>query len=298
MLKIISDFRLEGDVTFKFLKEKYKEKPITFFYDHVLRNFDELTINPYNFIIVTEPNEFFGMHTWVKENYHLFNVILTWNEDVLNNCPNSCLFTCNWQQDSIEYYNIFKDKIKTFEVSFLSGIKTLSEGHKLRNEVYTLKDQIDIPKKWFYVLEDFDLTNNVRPGYGEYSKDLSHVPEHLSPNPQVYGKRICYENPMFHVCIENVKHNNWYTEKIGEAFCTKTVPIYWGCPNIGEYYDKRGIITFNTKEELLDIINNLTPEMYYNMKPYIDYNYEVALLDSFTKKLDNIFEEIISLNNI
>jgi hypothetical protein len=103
---------------------------------------------------------------------------------------------------------------------------------------------------------------------------------------------------MFHVCVENIKSNNWYTEKIGESFCTKTVPIYWGCSNIGDFYDKRGIITFETKEELINIINNLTPKMYYDMKKYIDYNYDIALQDSFEKQLYSFFEEITKLNNI
>jgi hypothetical protein len=295
MFKLFTNFRLESD--FDILKQ-YSNKPITLFNDYIPRNIDDLKYNPYNFIIIHEPNEFFGFHNWVIQNKDLFSLILTWNENILNICPNSYLFTCNYQQDSIEYYNIFKDKNKTFGVSFLSGIKTLSEGHRLRNKIYNLKDQINIPKKWFHTLEDFDHNTGVRPGYGDYTKDLSHIPPHLKTSPQVYGKRICFDDVMFHVCIENVKYNNWYTEKIGEAFCTKTVPIYWGCPNIGEYYDKRGIITFETEEELVYIVNNLTPEKYYEMKPYIDYNYEIALLDSFINKLDTIFNEIIVLNNL
>jgi hypothetical protein len=103
---------------------------------------------------------------------------------------------------------------------------------------------------------------------------------------------------MFHVAVENVKSNNWYTEKIGEAFSTKTLPIYWGCPNIGDFYDLRGIITFETIDELVDIVNNLTPELYYEMKPYIDNNYEVAFYDNFEYKLDNFFKELIELNDL
>lgn len=297
MFKLFSNFRPYSDPYFKIL-EKYKDKPITFFYDYIPQSIEQLQINPYNFIMLHEPNEFFGMHSWVKNNYNLFTGILTWNEEILASCPNTVLFTCNYQQDSKEYYDTFKDKEKKFEVSFLSGIKTITDGHKFRNQIYTLKDKVSIPKKWFHTLEDFDKTNNVRPGYGDYSKDLSHIPEYLTSSPQVFGKRICFDDSMFHVCVENVKHNNWYTEKIGEAFCTKTVPIYWGCPNIGEYYDKRGIITFNTKEELLDIINNLTFEKYYEMKLYVDYNYEIALLDSFINRLDSIFKEIVEINNI
>jgi len=297
MFKLFSNFRSQTDPYFQIL-EKYKDKPITFFYDYIPQNVNELNINPYNFIMIHEPNEFFGMHNWILQNHYLFTCVLTWNEKLLKKCPNAILFTCNYQQDSIEYYNIFKHKEKKFEISFLSGTKTLSEGHKLRNEIYLLKEEIFIPKKWFYTLEDYDSVNNVRPGYSSYSKDLSHIPNYLKSSPQVFGKRICFEDSMFHVCIENVKQNNWYTEKIGETFCTKTVPIYWGCPNIKDYYDLRGIITFNTKEELTNIINNLTPEKYYEMKPYIDYNYEIALQDSFTKKLDFFFEEIIKLNNL
>jgi hypothetical protein len=294
MFKLFTNFRLEDD--FNILKQ-YSNKPITLFNDYI-PNINDLEHNSYNFIIIHEPNEFFGFHNWVIQNQNLFNLILTWNEIILNNCSNSCLFTCNYQQDSIDYYNTFKNKDKIFEVSFLSGIKKISEGHKLRNKIYDLKDQINIPKKWFHTLEDFDHTTGVRPGYGDYTKDLSHIPSYLKSSPQVFGKRICFNESMFHVCVENVKSNNWYTEKIGEAFCTKTIPIYWGCPNIEEYYDKRGIITFETEEELVHIINNLTPEIYYEMKPYVDYNYEVALLDSFSNKLNNIFEEIIKINNI
>lgn len=298
-MKIFSNFRsAEEDEVFKLLIEKFGDKPITFFYDYIPQNVEQLQENHHNFIMVHEPNEFFGIHSWVKDNHHLFDVILTWNELILNNCPNSIPFTCNYQQDSHDYYDTFINKEKNFEVSFLSGTKTLSEGHKFRNSIFNLKDQINIPKKWFYVLDDFDTNNNVRPGYNEYSKDMSHIPEHLKKIPQVYGKRICYEDPMFHVCVENVKHNNWYTEKIGEAFCTKTVPIYWGCPNIGEYYDSRGIITFETEEELVNIVNNLTPELYNDMKPYIDYNYNIALADSFQDKIITLFNEIIKLNNL
>ena len=259
---------------------------------------DDLNINPYNFIIVHEPNEFFGIHNWVIQNHHLFTGILAWSEKILDACPNAIPFFHNARQTSDEYVRSFVDPIKEFEVSFLSGTKTMSEGHKLRNKIYDIKDQILIPKKWFYVLDDFDSTTNVRPGYGEYSKDLSYIPDFYQKNPQVYGKMVCYDKPMFHVAVENVKENNWYTEKIGEAFCTKTVPIYWGCPNIGDYYDERGIIKFNTIEELTYIVNNLTEEKYNEMKPYIDYNYEVAFHDNLSNKIDMFFKELIELNNL
>ena len=103
---------------------------------------------------------------------------------------------------------------------------------------------------------------------------------------------------MFNIVIENVNHLNWYN-KIGDNFLTKTVPLYWGCTNVEDSgYDERGIIRFTTPEELINILNNLTPETYYKMKPYIDHNYEVAKLDEMNTRIEEIFNGIISLNNL
>ena len=103
---------------------------------------------------------------------------------------------------------------------------------------------------------------------------------------------------MFNVVIENVKQNNWYN-KIGDNFLSKTLPIYWGCPNISEFgYDQRGIINFNNEKELLDIVNNLTPELYSELKPYIDHNYEVAKLDEFYTKISTFFDQFFQLNKL
>ena len=103
---------------------------------------------------------------------------------------------------------------------------------------------------------------------------------------------------MFNIVIENVKHRNWYN-KIGDNFLTKTVPIYWGCPNISDFgYDENGILRFETAEQLVDIVNNLTPETYNSMKPYIDYNCEVAKLDNLEHRITQFFNSFILLNKL
>jgi hypothetical protein len=103
---------------------------------------------------------------------------------------------------------------------------------------------------------------------------------------------------MFNVVIENVKHDNWYN-KIGDSFLTKCIPIYWGCPNISEFgYDERGIIRFSNEVELVHILNSLTPETYSQMKPYIDYNYEVAKLDHVEDRAAQFFNTFTQMNNI
>jgi hypothetical protein len=290
MLKIFTNFKTSHD--FEFLFSKYEDKPITIFNDYIPQNYNDLQHNPYNFLIIHEPNEFFGMHNWVIQNYPLLSGIFTWSENILNNCDNAVLFDHGARSEGDEWLNTFENTTdKKFEVTFLSGAKTLVEGHKFRQEIYKLKDQIKIPNRWYYVLDDFNWDDYNKGGIGRSIR-----PESATFNN--VPKRVCYNENMFHVAVENIKSNNWYTEKIGDAFASKTVPIYWGCPNIGDHFDKRGIITFETKEELTEILNNLTPELYYEMQPYINNNYELVKKSFFPYTLDNLIQQIIDLNNI
>ena len=63
-------------------------------------------------------------------------------------------------------------------------------------------------------------------------------------------------------------------------------------------YDERGIIRFNSPEELINIINNLTPNDYYERLPYINYNYELAKIDTIENNTIQFFDQFINLNNI
>jgi hypothetical protein len=290
MLRLFTNFKTQND--FAFLYDKYKDKPITIFNDYIPKSYNELEYNSYNFLIIHEPNEFFGLHNWTLQNYNLFDGIFTWSELILNNCPNAILFDHGARSEDDNWLNSFQNtNTKQFNVTFLSGAKTLTEGHKFRQEIYNLKDQIKIPHKWYYVLDDFNWDNFNKGGIGRSVSSISATFNNIP-------KRICYNESMFHIAVENVRHNNWYTEKIGDAFASKTIPIYWGCPNIGDHFDERGIIYFETKEELIDIINNLTPEVYYNMKSYIDINYELVKNSFFPYTLNNLIQQIIELNDL
>ncbi len=294
-MDILSNFRDPNtDPYLLFIKNKYDSKPFTFWYDKLPNNIGELKLNPYNFLFLHEPNEFFNLHNNALSISSTFTAVLTWNDLLLNQLDNAVNFTYNGQTLDSDYINTPGDK--EFNISFLCGTKNLVEGHKLRQIVYKLKDKIKIPNKWYYVLEDYDVKTDSRPGYTEYSKDLSHIPSGVDPIG--FGRRVLFDNSMFNVVIENVKYNNWYN-KIGDTFLSKTIPVYWGCPNISDFgYDEKGIIRFETPEELLDIVNSLTPEKYNEMLPYVEYNYELAKQDTFENNISQFFDSFIELNNI
>jgi len=147
---------------------------------------------------------------------------------------------------------------KKYEVSFLCGALKKIEGHFIRHKLYKRGDEITMPKKWFYTLPDYKEVN------GKYRRT------------ELNAKKVCWDESMFHIAIENIKRDNFYTEKILDAFLTKTIPIYYGCPNIGEFFNSDGIITFDNETQAIDICNSLTEDDYYKRVNAINENYKIA----------------------
>jgi hypothetical protein len=90
-----------------------------------------------------------------------------------------------------------------------------------------------------------------------------------------------FDGIQFHLAIENTGEPNYFTEKICDCFRTKTVPVYWGCPNIAEFFDAEGIIQFIPEtevpwKELINLINKLTPGDYTRRIAAVNKNYELV----------------------
>lgn len=49
----------------------------------------------------------------------------------------------------------------------------------------------------------------------------------------------------YHLAIENSSSPHYWTEKISDAFLGFSFPIYWGCPNLEEYFPADSFETFN-----------------------------------------------------
>jgi hypothetical protein len=229
---------------------------------------EELSINPINILVLMEPNQLFGLHDWALYNSHYFSCIITWSEKILNHCDNAIFlpFGTSFLWDEQRYKKLAQ-KEKQFEVSFLCGVKNQIEGQQLRQKVFQKENEINTPKKWFYTVDG--------------------------------PKDICFENSMFHIAVENSQNKNYFTEKIVDCFLTRTIPIYWGCPNIDEFFHGEGIITFENENDLVNILNSLESEDYHIRKKFIESNYELAIeWADYFKRIKNIIKDIIQLNNI
>ena len=74
-----------------------------------------------------------------------------------------------------------------------------------------------------------------------------------------------------------------------------TIPIYWGCPNISDFFNKEGIITFDSIDELKTILENIDFDAHYNSSiNAIDENIELAKKYNITEDwmYENIYDRL------
>lgn len=188
-----------------------------------------------------EPKEFQeNTYSYVIDNYNKFYKIFTHDADLLN-LPNAVLIPfggCWIEKDDFFIYK------KTKNISIICSNKSFLSGHKLRHEcIAQFKNKIDI--------------------YGN------------GYNP-IESKLQALKDYRFQIVIENSKKDFWFTEKIIDCFVTGTIPIYYGCEAIGDFFDKNGIITFNSLEELDNILKNLTVKMYKSKLNSIKNNFKIS----------------------
>ena len=76
---------------------------------------------------------------------------------------------------------------------------------------------------------------------------------------------------MFSVAIEN--NNEYFSEKLLDCFLTGTIPIYYGTPSVGKWFNTDGMIIL---EDGFDI-ESLTEDLYNDKMDAIKDNFERAL---------------------
>ena len=71
------------------------------------------------------------------------------------------------------------------------------------------------------------------------------------------NKKAAYASASHAVVIEAERSDNFFSEHLLDAMVLGCIPIYWGCPNIGEYFDVRGLIICETLADIRDAIRDL-----------------------------------------
>lgn len=81
----------------------------------------------------------------------------------------------------------------------------------------------------------------------------------------------------FSLVIENTREPHYFTEKIVDAALCRTVPIYWGCPNIADYFDPDGLIICETEDALRAQAAAVAEAEYSSRADSLEVNYQRAI---------------------
>ena len=141
---------------------------------------------------------------------------------------------------------------KTKTCSLIASKKRDLIGHRLRHNIasWAKKNQADI-----------ELLGR---GYQPFDhKEDGLLPYHYS------------------IVIENCQEKDYFTEKLLDCFLCNTMPIYWGCPNIEDYFEKTGMVICNTEEELRKAIKNTHKPLTDEQSNAFEMNKKTAQAYSF-----------------
>ena len=134
-------------------------------------------------------------------------------------------------------------KLKSKDMSMIYSDKSFMPGHKLRHAISKLG------------LNSLDL-------YGRGS------------SRPIDSKEEALSDYRYSVAIENCSQENYFTEKILDCFSVGTIPVYYGCPNIKDYFDVDGIIPFSSLDEFLELLPTLNEDTYNKKISSVKYNFK------------------------
>ena len=178
-----------------------------------------------------------SQYKFIKENFDMFDKIFTFDSELLDLSPKFTLVPLGgcWIESEDR---LVHDKTKN--LSTIVSNKSFLPGHQLRHDIVNRFTGIDV----------------FGGGYNPIENKISGLKDYR-----------------FQIVVENCKKDYYFSEKLIDCFVTGTIPIYWGCPSIGDFFDLDGVITFDTVEELDIILNSLTEGLYLDKLQSINNNF-------------------------
>lgn len=187
-----------------------------------------------------------------------YDFVLTHDSELLKQYPdNTKLYSFGGTWIKNNNYGMYN---KSKVCSMIYSHKNITEGHKLRHKVANL------------IESGVDLFGNG------------------TINPLI-AKEEGLVDYQYSIIIENTRLENYFTEKLIDCLMVGTIPIYWGCPNISDYFDDSSILSFSNLDELQNILSSIGGNTYSKHFNSIQRNFEKAKKYCITEDL--IYEDIL-----
>ncbi len=196
-------------------------------------------------VMILEPDAIHGQHLKLaKKFHHRFHRILTHSAQLLGEIPNALQLapTSTWLPTWPAH-----PAPKTQMASLIASEKRDLEGHKLRHAI----------------------VEKIR----ENNLDVEVMGRGYKPFDNKSDGLLPYR---YSVVIENVQEHGYYTEKMIDAALCRTVPIYWGAPDIAEHFDPKGLIICDTAADIERALETMSEEDYDARSETIESNFKIA----------------------
>lgn len=199
----------------------------------------------------SEPDEIHRCYSYLQDNHHKYDYILCYDNTRLPDCKNVIVRLCGstWIKD-------LTMNEKQYKISNLCGWKRWTASQTQRIELYHAQMKF---KQWPITF--------FRSSCGDILPDIDNNP---FIQQSLESKIDLFRDFQFSIVIENTRERNCFSEKLIDCVITKTIPIYYGCSNIGEHFDITGWIILDSPNIVNDLLDKLTilDETYYSK--YID----------------------------
>jgi hypothetical protein len=224
-------------------------------------------------------------------------------------------------EEHIQHYYIPKylkqfDKIVTSRHD-INGSNVIKDHYInawfIRKTYDQLKSNIDISKTKTLSVIASNLV--VHPGHRLRYEFVNKLMGHFKDKIDVFGKGFNFIEDKwdglapykYSIAIENACIQNYFTEKIADCYLAETMPIYFGCPNINDYFDSKSMLSIDPKDFIESIrkIEQLIEEDTYSFRldqikkakqqilnQYQFFPYITRILDSLENSDNKTFKKI------
>ncbi len=185
-------------------------------------------------------------YEFVKNYNNNFTAIWTYDKELIDSVPNAKFVPhggCWIKEEDRKIHN------KTKNFSIIASNKNILPGHQLRHLIIR-------------------GSGNKIDAFGPNYTPFKHGPSNKIEGLKEYR---------YHFTIENSKKDYYFTEKLIDCLITGTIPIYWGCPSISNFFNIDGFIIFNELSELKEKLKQCNEKHYLSKINAIKENFERAL---------------------
>lgn len=159
---------------------------------------------------------------------------------------------------------------KTRNISMLYGAKRTTRGHQIRHEIAeALGGKYGI---------DYYGARGIPTSYGWETK-----------------LQVLRDYKYSIVC-ETCREDNLFTEILLDCFAVGTIPLFWGCPNIGDYFDGLGILSFENVYQLESLVRELDEHTYDYLLTFARENLRRVGKYRITEEwlCEHVFSEVVA----